>query len=221
MVLDEEARKLARSSGLIGTVTIRAELQAHIQRYFEMIINDLVRYGADINEEVVKNTPERVAKAYIELLKGYDQDPDEILRTFKQQTALVYEVCEFYSLCEHHMLPFFGKIHIGYIPSGKVVGLSKLARLVEIYSRRLQIQERLTEQIADALWNSKELAPAGVFVLVEAQHLCMMMRGIKKQDTKTKTVAVRGLYTEKDGGSNAHRLREEFLMILRNRKVKI
>lgn len=166
-------------------------------------------------KEVILNTPERYVKALKELLSGYWQDPTEIIsKTFPQQTAMVYEVCEFYSLCEHHMLPFFGKVHIAYIPTGKVVGLSKLARLVEVYSRRLQIQERLGEQIADALWKHKELKPAGVFVIVEGQHLCMMMRGIKKQNAITITKAMRGSYKQSSD------LRKEFLMILRTRKTE-
>ena len=195
----------------------RQYLRKMMPQWFRLILAEINNATGAVSKDVLDNTPDRVAKAYLELLSGYDQKPNDIITVFDQQTAVVYECCEFYSLCEHHMLPFFGKVHIGYIPSGKVVGLSKLARLVECFSRRLQIQERLTEQIANALYFNKELKPFGVFVLVEAQHLCMMMRGIKKQDSKTKTIAVRGAYDDRRG-KKAHRLREEFLMILRSKK---
>jgi len=173
--------------------------------------------------EVVEHTPARYINALLELLDGYEQDPEEVLKTFDppKQGVVVYETCEFYSLCEHHMLPFFGRVHIGYRSRTKCIGLSKLARLVDVYAHRLQIQERLTQQIADALF--KGLKPAydpycGVYVIVEGRHLCMMMRGIKKQDTVTITEQYRGEYLI---GKDAHRLREEFKMILREKKVKI
>jgi GTP cyclohydrolase I len=148
-----------------------------------------------LKDELIQNTPKRAARAFEELTKGYDMKAEEVLgKQFEERGSdLVYETVEFYSLCEHHLLPFYGKVHIAYMPSKAVVGLSKLARLVEMYSRRLQIQERLTNDIADALFTSS-LQPKAVYVVVEAQHLCMMMRGIKKQRTETVTTAKRGLH---------------------------
>lgn len=213
MVLDEQARIMLRA-------TKNVQLQKNIRTWFRLLLAEINSGSGNINKEVLENTPDRVAKAYVELLDGYDQDPHEILKTFEvpsEKGVAVYEVCEFYSRCEHHMLPFFGKVHIGYISKTKCFGLSKLARLVDVYAHRLQIQERLTQQIADALWH--ELLPGdGVYVAVEGRHLCMMMRGIKKQDSVTITKAYHGCY---EHGEDAHRQREEFLMILRSKKVKI
>lgn len=160
----------------------------------------LVAIGEDPDREGLVDTPKRVAKMYKEIMAGYEDDPSEYLsRVFKaDDTDWVLEKdISFYSMCEHHMLPFFGKVHIAYIPNGKVTGLSKLARLVEVYSRRLQLQEQMTAQIADAI--EKELNALGVLVIVEAEHMCMTMRGIKKPGTVTLTQATRGRFKEDHG----------------------
>ena len=153
--------------------------------------------GEDVNREGLKDTPARVSRMYEELLAGMDASPEEHLtRQFScDGSDLVLEKdISFYSMCEHHMLPFFGKVHIAYIPDKKVVGLSKLARTVEVYARRLQIQEQMTSQIADAI--SKYLEPKGVMVVVEAEHTCMTMRGVKKPGSSTVTTVTRGLFKE-------------------------
>ncbi len=152
--------------------------------------------GEDPTREGLLKTPERVAKAMSFLTKGYEENPLEIIRsaTFREeykQMVLVKDI-ELYSLCEHHMLPFYGKAAIGYIPNGRVAGLSKLARTVEVYARRLQLQEQLCAQVADALM--EYLAPQGAIVLMEAEHMCMTMRGVQKPGTKTVTLARRGVF---------------------------
>jgi len=167
-----------------------------LEEIYQLLLRWIKQYtGADLGQEIRKGTPLRASKALIELTSGYILDEKEVLgKVFEEKGSdLVYETVEFYSLCEHHLLPFYGKIHIAYIPSKSVVGLSKLAKLVEMYSRRLQIQERLTNQVADALWFNEDLRPKAVFVMVEGKHLCMMMRGIKKERTVTITTATRGL----------------------------
>ncbi len=154
--------------------------------------------GEDYNREGLKETPDRIARMYEELLAGKEQDPGEHLcKVFAvDESDMVLEKdIVFYSLCEHHLLPFYGKVHIAYIPNGKVVGLSKLARTVEVYARRLQIQEKMTAQIADAVM--EHLNAKGVMVLVEAEHMCMTMRGVKKPGSQTVTTAARGAF-EKD-----------------------
>lgn len=151
--------------------------------------------GEDVEREGLKDTPDRVVRMCEELFAGFEMDPHEILSrrfTVEGKEAVLEKDIPFYSLCEHHLLPFFGKVHIAYIPSGEVVGISKLARTVEIYARRPQIQERLTGQIADAIM--QELKPAGVMVYIEAEHMCMTMRGVKKPGSKTVTTAARGVY---------------------------
>ena len=167
-----------------------------LEEIYQLLLRWIKQYtGADLGQEIRKGTPLRASKALIELTSGYILDEKEVLgKVFEEKGSdLVYETVEFYSLCEHHLLPFYGKIHIAYMPSKNVVGLSKLAKLVEMYSRRLQIQERLTNQVADALWFNEDLRPKAVFVMVEGKHLCMMMRGIKKERTVTITTATRGL----------------------------
>jgi GTP cyclohydrolase I len=160
-------------------------------------IKTILNYiGEDVAREGLIETPERIIKSYSELFSGYKESPEDVLKVFEDGACdemVVLKDIEFYSTCEHHFLPFFGKISIGYIPNGKVVGVSKLARLVEIYSRRLQIQERMTSQIADAL---DCLNPKGAAVICEAQHLCMIARGINKQRAKMITSAVRGAFKE-------------------------
>ena len=149
--------------------------------------------GEDPLRAGLKDTPKRVAKMFTEITSGYDDSPKNYLSTVfdSESTDVVIEKdISFFSTCEHHILPFFGKVHIAYLPTGKVVGLSKLARLVDVFAKRLQLQEKMTAQIADSLMN--ELAPCGVMVIVEAEHTCMTMRGIKKVGSKTVTVATRG-----------------------------
>lgn len=151
--------------------------------------------GEDVNREGLIETPDRIARMYEELLSGMDEDPAvHLSKTFtvNDSQMVVEKDITLYSMCEHHMLPFYGKAHIAYIPDGKVVGLSKLARTVEVFARRLQIQEQLTNQIADALMDS--LQPKGVMVMIEAEHMCMTMRGVKKPGSQTMTYAVRGAF---------------------------
>jgi len=173
----------------------------------ELVAEMIRRLGDDPEREGMKRTPERVTKAMSFLTKGYGESPEQVLgdalfAESHQSMVLVKDV-ELYSLCEHHMLPFFGKAHVAYIPNGRIVGLSKVARLVEVYARRFQVQERLTEQIAQAVWDTTQ--PQGVAVVIEAYHLCMMMRGVEKQNSKTLTSAMRGTFLED------HRTRDEFM----------
>lgn len=158
-------------------------------------VADVIRaLGEDPSREGLVKTPERVAKAYQFLLHGYDLDPEAILTSalFEEDYSemIVVKDIEVYSLCEHHMLPFFGRAHVAYIPNGKIVGLSKIPRVVDVFARRLQVQERLTLQVRDAI--SDVLQPLGVAVVIEAQHLCMMMRGAEKQNSITTTSAMSG-----------------------------
>ena len=175
---------------------------------FQALVREqLRRLGEDPDRSGLERTPERVQESLEFLTRGYEQTVEEALgdgvfREPHDSMVLVKDV-ELYSLCEHHMLPFFGKAHVAYIPDGKVVGLSKIPRVVDVFSRRLQIQERLTEEIAEALQES--LDPSGVGVVVEAYHLCMMMRGVEKQNSKTITSAVRGSFRDDQ------KTRDEFL----------
>ncbi len=174
----------------------------------------LTAIGEDPNRRGLQRTPERVEQALRFLTRGYDQDPAQVIGSalFEEphdNMVLVRDI-EFYSLCEHHMLPFYGKAHVAYIPNGRIVGLSKMARVVEVFARRLQVQERMTDQVADALVDA--LQPRGVGVVIEAAHFCMMMRGVEKQDSKTITSALRGAFRD-DG-----RTREEFLRLVHGRK---
>ncbi len=173
------------------------------------IISSLLKYiGENTDREGLKDTPERVLKSFKELFGGYKVDTDEVFKTFIEgncQEMVVLKNIEFVSFCEHHLLPFYGEISIGYIPDGRVIGISKLARLVEIYSKRLQIQENLTKQIADEINN--KLKPSGVMVVCKAKHLCMIARGIKKQNAVMVTSAIRGKF-------NDNNVREEFLKLL-------
>ena len=166
---------------------------------FEELVAEMIRrLGDDPGRDGLKRTPERVAESLAFLTQGYTMKPEDVMNgaLFEEchrDMVLVKDI-EMYSLCEHHLLPFFGKVHIAYIPNGKIVGLSKTARLVEVYARRLQVQERMTDQIAQAIWERVE--PEGVGVVVEAYHLCMMMRGVQKQNSKTITSAMRGSFLE-------------------------
>jgi GTP cyclohydrolase IA len=152
--------------------------------------------GEDPEREGLKNTPDRVARMYSELLSGYRADPAKIINgalfNINYDEMVLVRDIEFYSLCEHHMLPFLGRAHVAYIPAGKVLGLSKIPRMVDMYARRLQVQERMTRQIADFL--QEYLAPQGVGVVVEAVHLCSMMRGVKKHDARMTTSAMHGAF---------------------------
>jgi GTP cyclohydrolase I len=178
---------------------------------FEELVAEMIRrLGEDPSREGMVKTPERYAKAMTFLTKGYRETPEKVLgdalfQETHQSMVLVKDI-ELYSLCEHHMLPFFGKAHVAYIPNGRILGLSKLARLVEVFARRFQVQERLTEQVAQALWDTVQ--PMGVAVVVEAYHLCMMMRGVEKQNSKTLTSAMRGVFLEDQ------RTRDEFLRLI-------
>ena len=163
----------------------------------------LVGIGEDVEREGLKETPNRIARMYEEICGGMDQTPEEYLsKTFTVENSdmVVEKDITFYSMCEHHMLPFFGRVHVAYIPDGKVVGLSKLARTVEIYARRLQLQEQMTAQIADALM--QYLNPKGVMVMAEAEHTCMTMRGVKKPGSKTVNVVTRGVFENNDNLQN-------------------
>lgn len=163
------------------------------QKIRDAVKDILLAIGEDPDREGLKETPDRVARMLEELTSGYSDDPSvHLSKTFEQggSRAVIEKDIYFSSTCEHHLMPFFGKVHIAYIPDGKVVGLSKLARVVDAFSRRLQLQERLNAQIADAIFD--ELAPKGVMVVVEGEHTCMTARGVKKFGSKTVTSAVRG-----------------------------
>lgn len=175
--------------------------------YEELVAEMIRRLGDDPTREGLVKTPERVAKAMKFLTRGYGLTGEDVIgdALFAEQhhnMVLVKDI-EMYSLCEHHLLPFYGKVHVAYIPDGRIMGLSKTARLVEVFSRRLQVQERLTDQIAQSLWDI--VRPQGVGVVIEAYHLCMMMRGVEKQNSKTITSAMRGAFLEDQ------RTRDEFL----------
>jgi len=177
---------------------------------FQDLVAEMIRrLGDDPERDGMKKTPERVAEAMAFLTKGYAEKPDVVLHDalFEEthRNMVLVKDIEVYSLCEHHLLPFFGKAHVAYVPNGRIVGLSKLARLVEVFARRFQVQERLTEQIAQALWDTTQ--PQGVAVVVEAYHLCMMMRGVEKQNSKTITSAMRGVFLDDQ------RTRDEFLRL--------
>ncbi|MCO4761169.1 MAG: GTP cyclohydrolase I FolE [Myxococcales bacterium] len=164
----------------------------------DLIRQQLIEIGEDPEREGLLKTPARVAKALRFMTRGYDQDPIEILQSAlftvdNEEIVLVRDI-DFSSMCEHHMLPFMGRAHIAYLPRGKVVGLSKLARVVETFARRLQVQERLTTEIADAL--QEALAPAGVAVIMEATHLCMVVRGVQKANAMTVTSSMYGQFRE-------------------------
>ncbi len=177
---------------------------------FEDLVAEMLRrLGEDPDREGLLKTPERVEKSLRFLTHGYQLDPEatigEALFEERHHNMIIVKDIEMYSLCEHHMLPFFGKVHLAYIPDGHILGLSKVARLVEVFARRLQVQERLTEDIAQSFWDV--VSPQGVGVVIEAHHLCMMMRGVQKQNSYTISSAVRGAFMEDS------RTRDEFLRL--------
>ena len=182
------------------------QIAAHCKAILELL-------GEDTSREGLLKSPERIAKAMLFNTRGYEQDPEAVLRSalFHEdyQQMVVVKNIEFYSLCEHHMLPFFGRVHVAYIPNHQVTGLSKIARVVDIFSRRLQLQERLTLQIKDCI--QQTLQPLGVMVVVEAQHMCMQMRGVQKQNSVTVTSDFTGAFTRPE-------TRAEFMNLIRNEK---
>lgn len=180
------------------------EVQQELKKHYEAILSLI---GEDPAREGLVKTPERVAKAMQFLTQGYEQSPEDILKgaMFREdykQMVIVRDI-DFYSMCEHHMLPFFGKVHIGYIPNGYITGLSKLPRVVDVFARRLQVQERLTTEIKECIQNT--LNPLGVIVVVEAEHMCMQMRGVEKQHSLTTTSDFTGAFKEA-------KTREEFML---------
>ena len=180
-----------------------------LSAHYKSVITGL---GEDVEREGLEKTPERVAKAMQYLTHGYDLDPAEIIKsamfTEDHSQMVIVKDIEVYSMCEHHMLPFFGKAHVAYIPNGKIVGLSKIPRVVDAFARRLQVQERLTDQIKDCI--NETLSPLGVAVVIEAQHMCMQMRGIQKQNSVTTTSSFIGAF-EKDS------TRKEFISLISNK----
>ncbi len=176
------------------------------------VAEQLAQIGEDPNREGLLRTPARVAKSLLALTQGYTMTAEDAIGggvfTETHDNMIMVRDIEVYSLCEHHMLPFFGKAHVAYIPNGKIVGLSKIPRLVDVFAQRLQVQERLTDQIASAL--NDALKPRGVGVVIEAYHLCMMMRGVQKQNSKTITSSLRGAFRDD------HKTRDEFLRLAHN-----
>ncbi len=181
------------------------------EKDFEDAVKTILTYlGEDITREGLEKTPQRVRKAFEFMCSGYKQDPKEIIQqalfTSSNDEMVVVKDIEFYSQCEHHMLPIIGKVHVAYIPDGKVVGLSKIPRVIDVFARRLQIQEQLTEQIADAL--NEYLKPKGVAVVVDARHMCMEMRGVQKICSTTITSALRGIFKKEK------KTKDEFLALI-------
>jgi GTP cyclohydrolase I len=195
-------------------VKTSVEAQTLTGASFEDLAREIiVRLGEDPTREGLVRTPERVHRAYEYLTRGYKEDPEALLKkalfTVTYDEMVIIKDVEMFSLCEHHMLPFFGKVHVAYIPNGKVIGLSKIPRLIELFSRRLQIQERLTTQIAETI--QKAIEPQGVGVVIEARHLCMMMRGVEKQHSAAVTSSMLGCFRDEQ------ETRTEFLSLIHNR----
>ncbi|HVG45215.1 MAG TPA: GTP cyclohydrolase I FolE [Longimicrobium sp.] len=187
-----------------------ADEGAGAARYRRLVREQLRLVGEDPDRDGLLRTPERVEKAMRWLTRGYELSVEDVIRGAifdeNHHNMVIVKDIEMYSLCEHHLLPFFGKVHVAYIPNGRIVGLSKLPRVVEVFARRLQVQERLTEQIASAVMDVLE--PEGVGVVIEAAHLCMMMRGVEKQNSRTITSAMKGVFLDDVG------TREEFLRLV-------
>lgn len=182
-----------------------------MESHVHAILKDL---GEDPDREGLRKTPERVARALREMTRGYAQDPEAIINgaifTEDYSEMIIMKDIDFFSMCEHHILPFFGKAHLAYLPKGKIVGISKLARLVDVYARRLQVQERMTTQIAQLLM--EKLRPEGVAVVVEAEHLCMRMRGVEKQNSYVVTSAMFGVFRD------SQETRDEFMNLIGQRR---
>jgi GTP cyclohydrolase I len=207
--LDKKMIKENNMDGYEKIEQYNEEKISSLSNHYKNVIEDL---GEDSSREGLEKTPERVAKAMQYLTHGYDLDPTEIIKsamfTEDHSQMVIVKDIEVYSMCEHHMLPFFGKAHVAYIPNGKIVGLSKIPRVVDAFARRLQVQERLTDQIKDCI--NETLNPMGVAVVIEAQHMCMQMRGIQKQNSLTTTSSFTGAF-EKDS------TRKEFISLISNR----
>lgn len=198
--------KISTKKQVVKNSAKKVSREGRIEELFEELIGLI---GDDPLREGLRDTPGRVARSYAKIFSGYLKEPEDSLTVFDDENydeMIVVKDIEFYSNCEHHMIPFFGKAHIGYIPNGKIIGLSKLPRLVEIYARRLQNQERLTVQIASAI--NRLLKPHGVGVVIEARHLCMMARGVEKQNSVVSTSAQFGLFKKND------KTRSEFLRLI-------
>ncbi|MCH7874768.1 MAG: GTP cyclohydrolase I FolE [Gemmatimonadetes bacterium] len=187
-----------------------AQREHAAERYEQLVRQQLALLGEDVDREGIRRTPQRVAEAMHWLTRGYETCVDEVVNgaVFAEthESMILVRDIEIYSMCEHHMLPFFGKAHVAYIPNGRIIGLSKIPRIVDVFARRLQVQERLTDEVADAL--TDVLEPHGVGVVIEAYHLCMMMRGVEKQNSKTVTSAVRGSFRDD------FKTRDEFLRLV-------
>ena len=181
----------------------------------KLVLSLIQEVGENPEREGLKKTPHRVAKAYEFLTQGYHKDIKQVLNgavfNEKYDEMVIVKDIDFYSMCEHHLLPFFGKVHIAYIPDGKIVGLSKIPRIVDVFARRLQVQERMTQEICDTL--EEHLTPRGVSVVVEAYHMCMMMRGVQKQNSITTTSAMHGIFKEDA------RTRAEFLNLISQKTI--
>jgi GTP cyclohydrolase I len=195
-----------------GTAAGHVASEPALDPLAQIVRRELSLLGEDADREGLQRTPERVSKAMRWLTRGYGMDVRQVVGSAvfdedHQNMVLVRDI-QFYSLCEHHMLPFFGRAHVAYIPNGRIIGLSKLPRIVDVFARRLQVQERLTEQVASAL--DEVLSPAGVGVVIEAEHMCMAMRGVEKQGSRTLTSALRGVFRDDQ------RTRDEFLMLTRS-----
>jgi len=210
------ARRLFRpppASARKGVRPARQDAKGRGIRMEDIVRQMLVSLGEDPEREGLLKTPSRVARAWGEITGGYAQDPGEMVRgalfTAESREMVVVNDIDFYSVCEHHMLPFFGKAHVAYIPNGRIVGLSKMARVVEAYARRLQVQERMTAQIAACLMENLE--PLGVAVVLRAQHLCMMMRGVQKQNSYAVTSEMLGCF------KRSPKTRAEFLQLIRDK----
>lgn len=188
--------------------TEAVSIKSHVRAILESM-------GEDPDRKGLERTPERVEKAYRWMTRGYEMSVADVVGggVFEEshENMILVRDIELYSMCEHHMLPFFGRAHVAYIPKGRIIGLSKLPRIVEIFARRLQVQERLTDQVADAVM--EVLEPAGVGVVIEASHLCMMMRGVEKQNSTTVTSALRGIFKDDP------RTREEFLRLVHGPRI--
>jgi GTP cyclohydrolase IA len=181
----------------------------------ELLREFLVRLGEDPERDGLQRTPERMEKAFQFLTKGYKEDPEKILRgalfDVDYDEMVIVKDVEVFSLCEHHLLPFYGKVHVAYLPKGKVIGLSKIPRLIDVFARRLQVQERLTTQIAESIQHA--IQPQGVGVVIEARHLCMMMRGVEKQHSSAVTSSMLGAFRDDQ------QTRNEFLSLIRGKNA--